>query len=531
MPRQIAGALCSGVWLGCAFHPFNVSWIVWGGLLPLVLAIGSVPQPGRAFQLGWLAGLAFFLLTLYPFVSAQAWAGWIGLAEFRVTSTFPPTGSGWILHGLWFVFSCWGAVHWGVWAALVHRLGGSRPWRVLVAAPAAWILVAEWLRSLTLFQTPWAFLGYATADNLELRQLAALGGVWPTSALIVMTNVAVAQAWRHRSPQTWSALAAVGGLLAVAWWGGSQYLRDSVLESDQVVAALQDRKNMSAQEVSQEFERTGLSGRFPLMQEAVRRRVKLLVLPETITGGTTRLDNTVSRQEPLSNQTSRQAWDALVRPFVQGADTVLVVGLQIVEKGRDYNALLAWTRKGLVGVYRKRKLVPFSEYLPPGWGWLPLRSAIRFSPGLGSQLIRVDGLVMGGFICQEVMYPWLLRASVRDGATLLISGANDGVWTNSAVPDAQADAARFRAVETGRYILRATATGISAVLDPHGRELARSPSDAPVLLVAKVSPREGWTPYVRFGDWLLNVAALLLAWLALTRTRVTASGRHRRASA
>jgi apolipoprotein N-acyltransferase len=146
--------------------------------------------------------------------------------------------------------------------------------------------------------------------------------------------------------------------------------------------------------------------------------------------------------------------------------------------------------------------VPFSEYQPAGWKRLAIRGRSQYSPGQGSQLIHLPDLALGGFICQEVLVPWVTRQSVRDGATLLVSGGNDGVFASPAVARVHADAAQLRAVETGRDVVRAMKTGISAVIDPWGRERERSRSSEPAMLVSEITPLTGHTPYVRFGDWL-----------------------------
>lgn len=128
-------------------------------------------------------------------------------------------------------------------------------------------------------------------------------------------------------------------------------------------------------------------------------------------------------------------------------------------------------------------------------------------------------MVLGGFICQEVLFPSLIRQSVLEGATILVSGGNDGVFANPAVAQVHADAAQIRAVETGRYLVRAMKTGISAIIDPQGREQARSRSSEPALLLGMISPHQGMTPYVRFGDWLLWVAGLVIAGIWVGQSR------------
>ena len=199
-----------------------------------------------------------------------------------------------------------------------------------------------------------------------------------------------------------------------------------------------------------------------------------------------------------------------MRHLLAGHPSELVIGSDTVERGEDHNTLVAWNTEGPIGWYHKRRLVPFSEYRPWGWGAWAIRGRSQYAPGRNSQLIHAPGMVLGGFICQEVLIPWVTRESARDGATVLVTGGNDGVFGDPAVAQIHADVAQLRAVETGRYVVRAMKTGISAIIDPHGRELVRTNSSEPALLVHPISPMTGQTPYVRFGDWVVWLAVVLL---------------------
>ena len=105
---------------------------------------------------------------------------------------------------------------------------------------------------------------------------------------------------------------------------------------------------------------------------------------------------------------------------------------------------------------------------------------------------------------------------MRDGATVLVSGGNDGVFGNPAVVRIHAAVAQLRAVETGRYLVRAMKTGISAIIDPYGREVVRSHSSEPAMLHAQIIPQQTRTLYVQWGDWVVWWAwALMLVGVIL----------------
>jgi len=510
-------ALFSGAMLGCAFPPVGWSWGVWVGLVPLLIAIERAADRQRAWLLGYLGGLVFFLITLHPLVSAHTWAGWASETPHAFTARMHRQW--WLLHLLWMLFAAGGAIFWGWWAYGLKRLAPQGEWRALLLAPSLWVLLPEWGRAQGGFGFTWACLGNAAAGFEAIRQTAALGGVWLLSALIVVVNVGIARLVRRSDAGWWKPPLAALGLLGFSWAGGAWYLGrpEPSPTPPRSVAVLQYHQ---ARYTTGDFLPIGLDrGYAELLGEALRQPMDLVAMPESAMIGAVRLDETLSTTKPLEWQHPRSAWDQYLAPLLADRPTVVIAGLDTVEQGRDHNTLVAWTASGAAGGYHKRRLVPFAEYHPTGWGrWAPHGRA-HYHPGQGSQLIRANGLVIGGFICQEVLLPWVSRAAVRDGATLLVSGGNDGVFGDPAVAEVHAQAARLRAVETGRDLVRAMKTGVSAVIDRHGREVIRSRSSAPVMLLGTVQEAQGLTPFVRFGDWVVWTAGLLVAWGCLDRNR------------
>jgi apolipoprotein N-acyltransferase len=380
---------------------------------------------------------------------------------------------------------------------------------MLLVATAGWVLVSEWARAQTSFGFTWAFFGNAVADTVFLRQMAAVGGVWLLSALVVMANVALAFGLNGRGRQGWWLMpATVAGVFIAASAGGALYVRSGAGQEHPIrAAALQIPR---APYTSDEFRRLGVRRIYgPHVEHALANQVELLVLPESNVKVLLSLDG--SRVKPASRpQSFLPEWEEPVRKILGDHDTILVIGLNTAEEGSEYNTLVYWSAQGILGWYHKRLLMPFAEYQPRAWGWWGLRGSSEFTPGRGTQLIGTHGLVLGSFICSEVLYPWVTRTSVRDGATVLVTGGNDGVFAERAVARVHADAVQLRAVETGRYIVRAMKTGISTIVDPHGKELVRSRSWQRALLLGDISARDTVTPYVRFGDWVVWLSAFLL---------------------
>jgi apolipoprotein N-acyltransferase len=156
-------------------------------------------------------------------------------------------------------------------------------------------------------------------------------------------------------------------------------------------------------------------------------------------------------------------------------------------------------RRGKVaGRYDKIRLLPFAEVnhfaqLFPG-----LHD--HYEPGRLTQMLRATAARVGAFVCFEAMYPALVRDFARKGAEVLANPSNDSWFGDAAPARHELDIASVRAIENRRYLIRATTTGISAVIDPYGRVMAMSEFGSPAVLTASVYRSHARTPYQRWGD-------------------------------
>jgi apolipoprotein N-acyltransferase len=161
--------------------------------------------------------------------------------------------------------------------------------------------------------------------------------------------------------------------------------------------------------------------------------------------------------------------------------------------------------------YDKQHLVPFAEYAPLG-DWLRARSAM-YAPGDSPSVLDTARAKVGAFVCAEALFPEIARGQARAGADVLANPSND-YWFGARQPaHEQLIAASFRAIENRRWVVRATSTGVSAVIDAHGRVTARSRGDGPEVVTADLERSNALTPYQIFGD--AGVAAACLALVAL----------------
>jgi len=188
--------------------------------------------------------------------------------------------------------------------------------------------------------------------------------------------------------------------------------------------------------------------------------------------------------------------------------------------GRLANCVVAFDRNGRpCGRYAKVHLVPFGEYVPVPW----LRPFLRrwgvpeedLTSGKSRRPMMLGGTPVGALICFESARADAAREQVRWGSEVLVVVTNDAWFKRTAAPYQHLAFSALRAVETGRYVVRAATTGVSACFDPYGRPVVQGKLGGEAAMLACVERREGWTPYVRVGDWPVWLSLLLTAVFAV----------------
>jgi len=385
--------------------------------------------------------------------------------------------------------------------ALQARFRAPRAVRAALVIPALWTL-AEWLRATLFTGFPWLSLGTAAIDT-PLAGFAPLGGVLAVS---FVTAAAAGLLWCIALGQArWAAAAAFAllgiagaGLRGVEWTAPAGAPFEASLVQGNVP---QDLKFAAAR-----YART-LETHARLAEAS---RARLIVLPETAVPRM--LDSVdpayLARLEAVAK---RNRGDLLL-----GAPTR-------VAPGAYYNSVVSFGVSPRQ-LYRKVHLVPFGEFVPPGFGWIVRVLSIPladFSRGAADQKpLAVAGQRVAANVCYEDAYGNELIRQLPE-ATLLVNVSNVAWFGDSLAPAQHLQIARARALETGRMHLTATNTGITAVVGRDGRVLARLAQFTEGRLDAMVQGYSGATPYVRFGDWpaLAACAALLLLIARVWRSR------------
>jgi apolipoprotein N-acyltransferase len=462
------------------------------------------------FVLGLLTGLVYFGGTVYWVVDV--------MRTFGALSTPVATAVGLLLASYLALYPACFAL---LLRRAVQRFGDAGIW----LAPVLWV-ATEWLRGVIGGGFPWVLLGASQATVTPIVQLASVTGVYGLSALVALVSTAAAAVTisRRRVHRQGAVVVivtvvvvALGGAVRVGWGAlttGGRPMRVGLVQGSVEQVDKYDTR----------FRDAILRRYLDLSRETIDAGANLVVWPEASTPFY--FDTNTILAAPV------RAVAAQTRtPFIIGTDEMSAPERDRPE--RYYNSAVFVGADGRSkGTYRKMHLVPFGEYVP-------LRRALFFvaplvesigdlSPGTEPVIFDADGRRVSVAICYESVYPEILRSFVVRGSELLITITNDAWFGRSSAAYQHFAQGSLRAVEEGRYVVRAANTGVSGAIDPYGRVLVRTDLFVPVSLAVDVRLLDGRTIYSRIGNlfaWLSTIAA---GWVVVAGRR---RARGRRAPA
>ncbi len=408
-----------------------------------------------------------------------------------------------------FLFCAYLALFPAVAGWLVHYSASSTLFKLVLAGPSAFVLF-EWIRSWLFSGFPWATLGYSQAPHSALAGYAALIGVFGVSWLLAVSGGLIALAWVLRRAAGWQVKTAVFAML-LAIWGGGLLLKQVSWSEPQgaplAVALLQG--NVPQEQKWREEVRAATLEKYRTM--ALASDARLIVFPETAL--------------PLFFDQIPAAYLQELTQHAQqrGGDILLgsVERTRAEGKFEYFNAMISIGSNRLQ-IYRKSHLVPFGEFIPPGFGWIlevlkiPLTDFARGNPH--QVALDVAGQRIAVNICYEDVFGDEIIRQLP-GATLLVNTSNDAWYGESFAADQHFQISQMRALESARWMLRATNSGVTGVIDEHGQAVARLAQFKTETLNAQVQGRSGITPYVAAGNWPILGALLASLILSLLRRR------------
>jgi apolipoprotein N-acyltransferase len=489
IPRGRWVALAAGAGLPLSFAPFGHWWLAPLLMALLFLLIAGETGRERALRGFWFGVGTFSTGTYWLYISIHDFGGVV-----------PP-----IAVALCAALILLMAVYLAAWGVVTGLVASWRtPWQLLAVLPASWVAI-EWLRGWLFSGFPWLSLGYGQIDG-PLAAWAPLAGVHGLSLVVALCAgaLAVLVAGRNRARLAGLAVIAVLGA-ATALLTGRDWTAPAGEPLD--VALVQGGISQDRKWLLEELETT----------KALFRDLTL-----ELTGA-----DLIIWPEAAIPALAHEEEDFLLGlgELMKARQQALILGILTFDfgTGEFRNSLVTVGEK--TGVYHKRHLVPFGEYFPvPDF----IRNVLRLmnlpytdiTPGLdGQRPLLARGVALAPSICYEDAFGSELRDFLPE-ASLLVNVSNDGWFGDSIAPHQHLQMARFRALESGRFMLRSTNTGITAVIDDRGRIVRQGEQFRAVVVSATVQPREGATPWVRFGNWpVLAVCVLLLACAAVVSLR------------
>ena len=484
-------AVMGGILHFVGYAGFDQFYLEWIFLVPLLWAVRE-QRPGRAFLIGWVAGIVgnaggfYWIIQMFQnFAAAPLPVALLGLLFLSVANGVVVATFAWATR-------------------LITRDTG---WSVVWVAPVVWTAVEKFW--------PEIFPNYLGASQYRLSsltQIAELTGILGVSFLVVYINAtiyATASEWFRSRRLPWRQLTVFAAVLAAVLVFGELRLRTV------------DRQAASAEKLS-----IGLV-------QANRGAADKHIDPETVLREHQEMSRALAATQPvdlivwpegvcriaLSSRDS-QLPSALLgdsgTPMLLGACLQMQEGARV----RNFNSALLTDAGGrIVGSYDKTVLVPFGEFIPLGemfpqlYSWSPY--VARFWPGESEEPLVLGGHLLSVNICYEDIFPTHIRKLMRGGRErrvpeAMINLTNDSWYGNTTEPMEHLALASFRSIENRRPLVRVTNTGISAFVDPAGRIVRRTGVWTREVLVDRVPLMGGRTAYMILGDWIAWLCALVM---------------------
>jgi apolipoprotein N-acyltransferase len=472
-----------GVWLTLAFSPYDFAYVALPALMFLYRA-WSVQSPRQAALSGYLFGLGLFGSGIWwVYVSIHDFGGADALSAGLLTL---------LLVGIWALFPA-------ITGALAARVLSSQVvWFRVTAVALLWVMV-EYFRGFWLLNGfPWLQIAYSQLQT-PLAGFAPLVGVYGIGFLLALSAFALVEMLDRKLPPTH------GLLFLLLIWGAGGWLK-TVQWTQAIGEPIKITLVQGNIGQGQKWQPRQKLNTLKLYQQLTEQHwdSNVIIWPETAIPAF--LDQVkVFFLDPLAAMAREHKVD-------------LVVSLPTSGQGKEYfNSVLVLGESP--GLYHKNHLLPFGEYLPlqPLSGWvldlirIPLGN---FSAGDDSQTL----LTAGGFpfvttICYEDAFGELVARQIGDAA-YIVNVTNDAWFGDTSQPYQHMQMARMRALETGRYLVRATNTGLTGFVAPDGSISKQAPLFTTTTLTDTIVPMGGITPYATIGDNVV-FAVLIIAVLFL----------------
>jgi apolipoprotein N-acyltransferase len=452
----------------------------------------------QGFVLGWVSGVVTYGGTCY----------WVYHVMHLYGGLSPSISA-----ALLVLFSFFIGIHHAIFGALLAlaakaRAGFSR--KALVLAPFLWVGV-ELLRSYVV-SFPWDLLGTAQIENPSLVRLATVTGVYGISFEIAIVNAAFAAAFLVRAGRRNTMLASA--VMAALVLQCTMFVHIDRIPGDHSARLVQLNLPLNDEWNADNYP---------------KRLQTLVDLSTHVTQGSAAPSIVIWPESPGPFFANDPSFTQALGKVASSGSFVIAGSLGVKDpalraQSQLYNSAVAIGPNGAVqSRYDKIHLVPWGEYVPYKSLFAFARSLTHdvgnFEPGTQRIPLQLGSVRYGVFICYESVFPGEIRQFADHGADVFVNISNDGWFGNSGAPQQHLNMARMRAVENQRWLLRATNTGITSVVDPLGRITSSIPANQATALNAEFGTSTDSTIYTRYGDWFPIACAIISMCGLLWRER------------
>jgi len=483
-------AAAGGVLAFLGYVGFDQFYLEWICMVPILWAI-SGQKPGRAFLIGWVAGIVGHGGGFYWIVTM--------LREFADLG-WPLAASGLLL------LSAANGMVFAIWAWSTRLICRDTGWAVAWVSPVTWTAAEKFW--------PQLFPNYLGASQYKLylaTQIADFTGILGVTFLLVYTNSTihvVLERIRSKHPHPWRPAAVLASVIGVVLVYGAVRIsivdRTIVSAASMAVGVVQTNRGAGEKHVD---ENLFLREHIEMSREIVKTQpLDLIVWPESVLGINIASRDAVLPASLLGDLRTPLLFGSVIRTKEQGEYRLYNSAVLVNEAGR------------ITGTYDKMVLVPFGEYIPFGdifpafYSWSPYSS--RFWKGKNTEPLQLNGHTLSVNICYEDIFPQQVRTLMQGGQDHRIPEAmfnltNDSWYGNTVQPMEHLVLASFRSIEHRRALVRSTNTGISAVVDPVGRIDHRTAQWTKATLAGRIPLMQGRTVYAVLGDWIGWICVLI----------------------
>jgi apolipoprotein N-acyltransferase len=478
------------------FAPFDFSFLPIATLALLTVLWRRSHSRRHAALIGFLFGLGFFL-------AGVSWV-YVSLHDFGAMPA--------LLAGvLTLLFCCILAFYPAAIGYTYFALGTRSVLNTVLVLPALWTL-ADWMRGWLFTGFPWLALGYAQIPSTPLAGYVPVLGIYGATfataltagLLVIWCSRPAAKENRTRLLSfipTWPrAIHPSAFILSFLWLGGYLLLHMDWTTPAGAPLSVSLLQGNIAQDLKWRADR--VTPTLDAYRDLVTAsRARLIVLPETAL--------------PLFLHEVPPDYLAGLAAHARGNGGDVLIGVPERSNARDYYNSVLSLGIAPTQTYRKSHLVPFGEFIPlkPLFGWffefanIPL---LDFARGAETQQpLEIAGQRVAVDICYEDVFGAEIIRQLPQ-ATLLVNVSNVAWFGRSVAPQQHLQISQARALETGRYVLRATNTGMTAIIDQHGKVLQAAPEFTRAVVNGDVQGYVGTTPFIRWGNLPIVVLSLLL---------------------